>query len=99
MSVFKKEKYIKLSQEDKKIIYIGEGPQPLFKENLTGAQVAQLALAPTTDDFAKLIMKSLENRGFDKTKKYSPAEIKIFTDGVYQDLYEKMGGILDLVNK
>jgi hypothetical protein len=45
-----------------------------------------------------LIQQSLENRGYDKNKVYSPAEIKIFTDGVLQDVNEKVGGILNLVN-
>ncbi|NBO22713.1 hypothetical protein EBU94_05155, partial [bacterium] len=75
MSVFKKEKNVKLSQKTPEVVYIGEGETPLFKKNLTGKQIAQLALAPSAADFIKLIQQSLENRGYDKNKVYSPAEI------------------------
>ncbi len=99
MSVFRNDKTIKTSETADKVVLIGSGTQPLFKNNLSGADIAQLALAPSTKDVLDFVLKSIQQRGFDKNKNYTEKEMSVFVDAVYDDLMEKVGGILNRVNQ
>jgi hypothetical protein len=45
------------------------------------------------------VLKSIQQRGFDKNKNYTEKEMSVFVDAVYDDLMKKVGGILKRVNQ
>ena len=81
------------------VIQIGEGV-PLFKDNLSGPELAAVVTHPlSADDVFMNIKATLHDVGFDPSVNYSAQQQNEFTEAVRNNLVKKYGNWLNLINK